>query len=151
TTSRNSLDDGVGDFGKGAAHAIRDAPPAIAGQDEPGIAVASDFDLPRLTWVEFKNHRVHGSLRRKSGMSGMSAPLPVGLQSEAITVSWESCRLSGGPIGCGVSLSRLIRAERSEGIAANASASAWCLALSRSGHDRIGVVCGSVSRWRPVL
>ena len=39
----------------------------------------------------------------------MVAPSP-GFQSEAIAVSRESCRLSGGPIGCGVELSFLMRA-----------------------------------------
>src|SRR5262249_30352252 len=64
-------------------------------------------------------------LRKKSGMSGTPAPLPVGRQSDGVASPFRGGRLSGGPTGSGVSLSRLMRAERSEGIAANANASAW--------------------------
>src|SRR5215831_11276027 len=52
----------------------------------------------------------HGLLRKKSGMSGTPAPLPVGRQSDEIASLVRGGRLSGGPIGCGVPLSRLMRA-----------------------------------------
>src|SRR5262249_44405872 len=80
----------------------------------------------------------HSALRRTSGMSGMLAA-PVGFQSDTVAPC-DGWRLSGGPIGCGVALSLLMRAATfgsidSNGIAIRAKLSAPRLASSSFGHD----------------
>src|SRR5262249_60610471 len=96
--------------------------------------------------------RIHGGrLRKKSGMSGTPAPLPVGRQSDEVASPVRGGRLSGGPIGCDVSLSRSMRAASlgstaSNGMAIRAKLSAPRLAASRSAHDWRGIAIG-VRKW----
>src|SRR5262245_61113703 len=110
-----------------------------------------DRGLARFHWALPERR-----LRKKSGMSRTPAPLPIGRQSDGVASPARGGRLSGDPIGCGVSLSRLMRAASlgltaSNGMAIRAKLSAWRLASSRADHDRIGIVRGYVKRCRPAL
>jgi hypothetical protein len=84
-------------------------------------------------------------LSRKSGISGTPTPSPAGRQSDEIAPLVMSGRLSGEPIGCGTSLSRLTRAATldSSGIAVRAKFSAPRLASSWSGQDCRGMEFGA--------
>src|SRR5262249_56840727 len=106
-----------------AIAAIRD----VKGKDtrrSAGAQVLKDGSLNlRLVVTPHAARRIHrGRLRKKSGMSGTPAPLLVGRQSDEVASPVRGGRLSGGPIGCGVSLSRLMRAASLGSTAANGMA-----------------------------
>src|SRR5262249_7049553 len=81
-------------------------------------------------------------LRKKWGISNGSPSKSAGAIEGDLTTGMATGRLSGGPIGCGVSLYYLMRAARfaSSGRLYRANSSAPRLACSRLGHDMRGHV-----------
>jgi hypothetical protein len=125
-------------------HAMRERAILLARLLRNGLAIDADVGAAEVG-------AVHIALRRKSGMSGALAPLPAGRQLDEVASLVGGARLSGGPIGCGVSLSRLMRvaslgSTALNGMAIRAKRSAPRRASSRSPHDQRALVSG-VRRW----